>query len=874
MCYSLKLINTRVIKKDPFVKIKKHGWLFALILMVSLSLFLSVQDVRATGDRWYKVAFEGSDVSFVAVNPYRQSEVIAVVDNVTKITLDGGLLWRTAPVPSKVISLAFDPVHPDEIYAGTQQGIYYSSDLGYSWSPFGSIQSRNLSVVSLTINNDAIFTTQSAGLGNGFKEVFKIKRSGETVSLGFPTPYVEYLTTDEVTGVVYAGTHDVLYRTEDGGESWKIVAVPGPGGIGAFTGRLVVRYGQIWLSSVDGVFVSLDSGVSWRQYAGYPGVTELYPNLGSSVLGLAVNGSNAFFGITNSYGSKEVFEVNAASVVKLDFKDYPSEIALGDGRLWVGGRTGLWRQDGLVSNQARVKRPLVIVPGTMGSWSVAGRWKLDPIGRTYDNLMKKLEDEGYVKGVTLFDFPYNWRQDNNQSAQELLEKIAAIKQICMCGSVDVVGHSQGGLVARAYIEGSHYGNDVENMIELGTPNAGSVETYSIWEGGVSVDQDIRVRYGLKLFYLEAIENGYSSLSTYIRTFIPSVGQLLPNYSYIKGRSYPNGYPANAFIDTLNSPAGIRLLRSRTNLYVVGSNSKKTLTGLEVSSTGFDPNWPHGRITNMFYGQGDGTVPIESLQSITYAGLLLNEDHGGLAKHPSELWMQRLLGDQISRPSNLSMDISKMMLVYVESPVRISLTDPSGNNVNDEVNDVEGAFYTGSNETVQFISILNPSDGVYKISLAGKGSGKYTVGVATFDDSGVDLDVKDTGETSPNEKDGYEFDMSGGQLRMVGSDARGGDQPKSVDIKTPPTSVSLLSSLPVGQNISVLMTTIFEPYNLSPQFASLKSQPITASGGASKKNAFSNFRANQWLIEGLIFFLLMLSGTMRLIWLHKRAKLAR
>ena len=55
--------------------------------------------------------------------------------------------------------------------------------------------------------------------------------------------------------------------------------------------------------------------------------------------------------------------------------------------------------------------------------------------------------------------------------------------------VNIIAHSMGGLLARAYIQSNDYQNDVENLIMVGTPHKGSPNAYYIWEGGDPITAD-------------------------------------------------------------------------------------------------------------------------------------------------------------------------------------------------------------------------------------------------------------------------------------------------------------------------------------------------------------------------------------------------
>ncbi len=80
--------------------------------------------------------------------------------------------------------------------------------------------------------------------------------------------------------------------------------------------------------------------------------------------------------------------------------------------------------------------------------------------------------------------PYDWRLPvDKAAAQYLVAAIDEAKRLSGCDKVDIVAHSMGGLVTRAYIEGGGYRNDIDKFAMVGTPNTGSSKAYYIWEGG-------------------------------------------------------------------------------------------------------------------------------------------------------------------------------------------------------------------------------------------------------------------------------------------------------------------------------------------------------------------------------------------------------
>ncbi len=103
----------------------------------------------------------------------------------------------------------------------------------------------------------------------------------------------------------------------------------------------------------------------------------------------------------------------------------------------------------------------------------------------YGDLVDYLQRQGYVMGVDLWLFPYDWRQDVELTAQSL---DALIMQALVAANggqtdqaawsiqrVDIVAHSLGGLVGRAYIADPARAARVDQLITLGSPQFGATK---------------------------------------------------------------------------------------------------------------------------------------------------------------------------------------------------------------------------------------------------------------------------------------------------------------------------------------------------------------------------------------------------------------
>jgi len=86
-------------------------------------------------------------------------------------------------------------------------------------------------------------------------------------------------------------------------------------------------------------------------------------------------------------------------------------------------------------------------------------------------LATRLRADGYT--VRIFELPTLGTQDINLTAQALNAFADAVRAETGAAKVDLVGHSQGGLVARSYVKGFGGAAEVDSLITLGAPNRGT-----------------------------------------------------------------------------------------------------------------------------------------------------------------------------------------------------------------------------------------------------------------------------------------------------------------------------------------------------------------------------------------------------------------
>ncbi|MDD3487494.1 MAG: alpha/beta hydrolase [Candidatus Moranbacteria bacterium] len=443
--------------------------------------------------------------------------------------------------------------------------------------------------------------------------------------------------------------------------------------------------------------------------------------------------------------------------------------------------------------------PVIIIPGIMGSATKypggIGELEIDPILHTYDNLIATLEKNGYEEQKNLFEFPYEWRDSNVQTAQKLKEKIDEVKDQTGRPRVDLVAHSMGGLVARYYIEGDGYEDDVDQLITLGTPHKGSPKSYLTWEAGEGFFT-ILDKLAKKFFEMEAKHSGFDNLKEYIQGRVFSVKELLPDYSYLKEvsdnttRNYSENYPRNNFLELLNTSDRLGKLEEIAFTNIISDTERNnTIGGFRVVESEKGDMWEHGMPENYYddstdqgieYGSGDETVPFSSADGIENdKKIVLNSSHGDIPTAAQCEVFRELTGVQDCSDANVFDKVSDILTFDVFSPVDIQVESPSGEKIGkdfetgEDINEIEGAFYTGHDTENEFITIPSPENGEYKVTAQGTDKGgEYKIDVVRIESNEDDFEnakeSKETinGFTKPGEIREMSVDIKLGEVDAV------------------------------------------------------------------------------------------------------------
>jgi len=205
---------------------------------------------------------------------------------------------------------------------------------------------------------------------------------------------------------------------------------------------------------------------------------------------------------------------------------------------------------------------------------------------------------GYEVGRDLLEFAYDFRQDNRRSAAELG---AAIEQWNVSAPITVIAHSMGCLIARYYIERLGGKRNVERVVLIGGPHAGTPYALAGLLAGPKLlpltKANARLRDQLATF-----PSWYQILPTY-----PCVSDgdamldVLTDDSWLPERQRPLLHGAHRFRQELGTHSSVPAV-------CIFGYGFKTIAGASVERAA------GGEVTNadfQFTDSGDGMIPQHS-----------------------------------------------------------------------------------------------------------------------------------------------------------------------------------------------------------------------------------------------------------------------
>src|SRR5688572_5906449 len=210
----------------------------------------------------------------------------------------GGGLWKTTDITAAspswtpindmfnniaITSIAFNPVNTQIMYFGTGEG-FYNAD---------------------AIRGDGIW--KSTNGGNAWTQL-----TSTTANVNFQ--YIQKVVVHPITGDVYAGTRNGLFRSADGGVSWNKV-------LGAGLGAGNDRISDIEIASDNTIYVGIGIFTTDGVYKSTTGAAGSWSKLNTGTNGFATTGfsrielacapsnANTIYAVTQSSGTNGVYQI-------------------------------------------------------------------------------------------------------------------------------------------------------------------------------------------------------------------------------------------------------------------------------------------------------------------------------------------------------------------------------------------------------------------------------------------------------------------------------------------------------------------------------------------------------------------------------------
>ncbi|MBN1669220.1 MAG: alpha/beta fold hydrolase [Anaerolineales bacterium] len=414
---------------------------------------------------------------------------------------------------------------------------------------------------------------------------------------------------------------------------------------------------------------------------------------------------------------------------------------------------------------AWVRRPVIVLPGMGASLNFdcflygnsceqQSAWGWFDLGVQvadwYQPLIGALQGAGYSPDDGyLRIFFYDWRKPLEWNAARLADFIQQVRQQTGASQVELIGHSMGGLVARAYVQSFSYPGDVAHLVTLGSPHQGAAVAYPIWEGGdpyhVSLDPffDPYLNTLSILFFKAKLD---WATVPFIRTHISGTQDLLPTQDYLYASANDSLIPEASMQQRNNYLAHLNRLRAS----LLEQTDVTTIAGTGYTTPARYYVWPHqwwmgvnwedgqpdwNRETEFLSSQGDNTVLAESALLAGAHQAQFVTTHGGLTGDSGAIdAVLAALGAPVeaaAQPLQGAAPVTNapLLILALNGAAQLTVTDPGGQTLGPAGGTIPGAEYLSHpGDPFQLILIPDPQEGGFSLQVTGQGSGDYQFGL--------------------------------------------------------------------------------------------------------------------------------------------------
>ncbi len=379
------------------------------------------------------------------------------------------------------------------------------------------------------------------------------------------------------------------------------------------------------------------------------------------------------------------------------------------------------------------KKKIIILPGLGASWNtpsmVSGdvvpgeenNWKMTPFVHEYDALINSLISAGYLPGMDLWVWNYDWRRPVSDITNNLNNFINL--KIGPTDKLVLIGHSLGGLVSRTWVQNHNSDSRLDKVLALGSPQLGVVNGYEIWAGGILGDiQNLNPESFAENFLLSVWSANHSETTLgAIQDKLPVFKDLIPTYDFAVKNNHDvpasNMTYKNTWLSTIN--IGITNVTGKIRSWTGHTVDTKYKINL-VARNKYDMAlgwWPDGSLGNFIYDKGDGTVLKSSSEYGMGTVQLLETGHRKIVDN-SISGIFTVLGlspEYIASSSFNESDGENSAVWIIGSPAYLVISCPGKSPVTSDV--------------MGFVTISNVSEPC-NTQVVGTGMGKYHVMTAS------------------------------------------------------------------------------------------------------------------------------------------------
>lgn len=367
---------------------------------------------------------------------------------------------------------------------------------------------------------------------------------------------------------------------------------------------------------------------------------------------------------------------------------------------------------------------IILLPGMGGSWNERAMvlnqivpqsdWRMTPFVRNYDAILKAFDDNGLVKNTNYFVYNYDWRKP---IASQIIDFNNYVNNLGLTTGekVDIVGHSLGGVIGRIWTQENS--NKVGKVVTLGSPNAGAVKVYDMWNGAKIANPTEPGTIALNVLLALQRKNNQTAVET-MRTYAPALKDLLPTFDYLKKNGVIVVPPQNTYLSQKNSTVSSVF----DKLLAVDGKGINTYEWINLTERNlFDValgQWEQGRPLTYTQADGDGTVLKKSAIFAGDGNATVVAGHGDVPDKAINLVLTELgLGKTIA--SVASSNFSGAVF-YIGSPATLTVNCGSG-----DISETDG-----------FVLVLNKNISDCTVKLTGTDNGTYhlVMGNSSDDDS--------------------------------------------------------------------------------------------------------------------------------------------